>query len=179
MNVKERDEWLKALGACFPNLTTGAMSSACAAVAEEGRWEASVRGGELTAAGLRFQPARRGAPRLDATWDLTTGRPIGGAPFSPAAPGRRVRFKAGLFGEPALDKVIADFAALCPVDSMVLREVGWSLVLASPPRWPLFARCDIAAVFTPSASQLALFLLDRRVSELSFDGEALWAHCGG
>lgn len=177
MNVKERDEWLKALAACFPGLKVQAMIDACAAVSGPGRWELSVRGGGLTAAGLRFSPAR--GRRLDAAWDLETGLPLGGEPFSPAPSGKARPFKAGVFGEPALDQALADFAALCPVASMTLRAGGWSLALADPPRWPLFARCDIAAAFAPSSSQLALFLLDRRVTELSFDGEALWAHCAG
>jgi len=37
----------------------------------------------------------------------------------------------------------------------------------------------VSGAFTPGSSQLALFLLDRRVTELAFDGEGLWAHCAG
>jgi hypothetical protein len=89
------------------------------------------------------------------------------------------RFKAGVFGEPALDRALEEFSLLCPLESMSLEEPGWSLRLAGGLRWPLFARCDLSAAFTPDSAQRALFLLDRRVTELSFDGEALWAHCTG
>lgn len=144
-----------------------------------------------------------GFPWLTATWDLQTGQwtsvRLCGAEsgtklksgqamawdFSQSAKIPRKRllkpapFKAGAFGEPALDSALADFSALCPISTLSLEDTGWSLRLANAPRWPMFARCDIAAAFTPLSSQLALFLLDRRVTELSFDGEALWAHCAG
>ncbi len=227
MNSKERVELIKALGACYPGLQTGPMAAASEAVDGPGRWEASVRGGELNRAGLRFfgtgdYPAwrracasafvlgnsgpaapREGFPWLSATWDLQSGqwstvRLIGEEPGSKLKNGqalawdfsqtakipkkrllRPAPFKAGAFGEPALDAALADFSALCPVSTLSLEDSGWSLRLAHGARWPQFARCDVSAAFTPQSSQLALFLLDRRVSELSFDGEALWAHCAG
>ncbi len=141
-------------------------------------------------------------PWLNAAWDLKTGvwtflrfyGGIGGRPANGQAlawdftagvktPARRllncVVFKPGIFKEPDLDRVFEDFSLLCPPASLSVEEPGWSLRLTRPLRWPLFARCDVAAAFTPHSSQLALFLLDRRVTELSFDGEALWAHCSG
>ena len=146
---------------------------------------------------------RLGHPWLSATWNLETGSwttvrlcgdELGSKlkngqvlawDFSQSAkiPKKRLLrpapFKAGAFGEPALDAALADFSRLCPVGSLSLEDPGWSLRLEPGARWPMFARCDISAAFTPQASQLALFLLDRRVTELSFDGEALWAHCAG
>ncbi len=148
------------------------------------------------------------APRPDfpwftAAWDLNTGRwsalrlcgEVKGAKLKPGqalawdfrngqkAPARRlltpVPFKEGLFREPVLDRALADFSRLCPLASLSVEEPGWSLRFAQRLRWPLFARCDVSAAFTPHSSQLALFLLDRSVAELSFDGEALWAHCAG
>lgn len=144
-----------------------------------------------------------GFPWFAAAWDLTTGRrtavrlygaargakadrvrafawdhAAGGEP-----PARRalapVRFRAGAFDEPALDRALEDFSRLSPFESLSVEAPGWTLRLARPLRWPLFARSDLSAAFTPASSQLALFLLDRSVTELSFDGEALWAHCAG
>lgn len=144
-----------------------------------------------------------GFPWLTAAWDLKAGRwtalrlcgETGGvklkrgesiawdyAPGAKAASRRLLRpmpFKAGRFKEPALDRALADFSRLAPLSSLSVEDPGWSLRLRSPLRWPLFARCDVSAAFAPQSSQLALFLLDRSVTELSFDGEALWAHCAG
>lgn len=146
---------------------------------------------------------REGFPWLSAAWDLRTGRRTalrlcGAAPgvklksgqalaWDFAAGGGEPRrrlldplpFKPGLFGEPALDGALAAFSRLSPLASSSIEAPGWSLRLAQRLRWPLFARSDLSAAFTPSSSQLALFLLDRSVTELSFDGEALWAHCAG
>jgi hypothetical protein len=230
MNVKERVDWLKAVGACLPGSETRPMAAAAAALdaAGPGRWETSVRGGTLTHVGLRFfgsgpfdawraaaaeafsydadlgpDAPRPGFPWLTAAWDLKTGAwtalRLSGAledsklkrghalawDFKPkgSGPERRalkpVPFKPGLFNEPALDSAFEDFSRLHPLSAMLIEEEGWSLRVARPLRWPLFARCDVSAAFTPSSSQLALFLLDRRVTELAFDGEGLWAHCAG
>lgn len=228
MNARERGEWLKAVRSCFPELDTRALAAAAAAVDGPGRWEASVSGAGLHAAGLRYfgsgpydawrsacakafgleaaagpDAPRPGFPWLTAAWDLKSGawtalRLTGasrGARLKPGAalawdfkpggkePVRRllnpVAFKAGIFNEPVLDRALEDFSRLCPLAALSVEEPGWSLRLAQRLRWPLFARCDLSAVFTPDSSQLALFLLDRSVTELSFDGEALWAHCAG
>lgn len=133
-----------------------------------------------------------GFPWLAATWDLGTGRRLslrffGDGAFDFDAKGRLTRrapiktkrFDAGAFGDPALEKALGEFAALSPVRAMTIEPSGWALKLERPVRWPMFARCDVSAAFTPSSSQFALFLLDRKVTELSFDGEALWAHCRG
>lgn len=146
---------------------------------------------------------REGFPWLSAAWDLRSGRRTSlrlcggaaGVKLKPGqslawdyataggAPRRRlldpVPFKKGLFGEPALDGALEDFSRLSPLSSLSVEAPGWSLRLERPLRWPMFARSELSAAFTPSSSQLALFLLDRRVTELSFDGEALWAHCAG
>ena len=146
---------------------------------------------------------RAGFPWLTAAWDLKTGswtaaRLCGAAAGAKLkagqalawdftaggkAPLRRLlapsTFAAGAFKEPVLDRALEDFSLLAPLASLSVEEPGWSLRLERPLRWPLFARCDVSASFTPHSSQLALFLLDRRVTELSFDGEALWAHCAG
>lgn len=176
MNLKERDEWLKALGACFPAMKVAAMAEACAKIEEPGVWEAVVRGGTLTRAGMRFLPARKGASWQAAAWDLETGA---GGPFLPEKKGKEAKFKPGVFGEPALDRALRDFHALCPIEAISFQGEGWSLRFALPPRWPLFARCEISGAFTQFSSQLALFLLDRRVTGLEFDGEALWARVRG
>ncbi len=137
-----------------------------------------------------------GLPWLTAAWDLKTGRwtalRLSGSArgkaaaweFRPGrAPARRIlapaAFKAGAFGEPALDGALEEFSRLAPLAALSVEAPGWSLRLRRPLRWPLFARCDLSAAFTQTSSQLALFLLDRSVTELSFDGEALWAHCAG
>lgn len=227
MNSKEREEWVKAVGACVPGTDIKEMLAASAALDAPGRWEASVSGGGLHRVGLRFfgrdgYPAWRkacgksfsigaagpdapaeGYPWMAASWDLKSGgwtslrlcggmrgrrlrpgqafawdfRPGGGAPLrrllSPA------KFEPGVFGEPALDRALEDFSRLSPVSSLTVEESGWALRLAQPLRWPMFARCDLSSAFTPAGAQLALFLLDRSVTELSFDGEVLWAHCAG
>lgn len=139
-----------------------------------------------------------GFPWLAASWDLGTGRRLALRAFGAAARNQAVAvdygpkgersaratlkpapFDASIFEEPALERALADFERLCPAQSMTLEASGWSLKLSRPLRWPLFARCDVSAAFTASSSQLALFLLDRSVVELTFDGEALWAHCRG
>lgn len=215
MNVKERDEWLKAVGACLPdaNLKGALASLAALDAAGAGRWEVSVRGGGLQTIGLRFfgegpyapwraacakafaldkgaESPRAGIPWLTVAWDLKTGartnlRLCGewDCPAGAKSPERRavrtVPFKEGIFKEPVLDAAVGDFSRLAPIATMTVEDSGWSLRLQSKLRWPLFARCDVSAAFTPSSSQLALFMLDRNVVELSFDGEALWAHCAG
>lgn len=146
---------------------------------------------------------RDGFPWLTAAWDLKTGRwtvlrLCGGARGVSLKPGQAlawdfaagvkaatrrllnpVPFKEGIFKEPILDRAFDDFSRLSSLAALSIESPGWSLRFAQPLRWPLFARCDMAASFAPQASQLALFLLDRKVAEISFDGEALWAHCGG
>lgn len=229
MNVKERDAWIAAVGACVPAASIGRLKEAVAALdaAGPGRWEASVSGRGLRATGLRFfgagdyarfraactsafglkkpgpAAAREGWPWLSAAWDLKTGRwtalrffgaregtrlapgqalAFDYAPGGRAAPPRRLErapYQAGVFGEAVLDGALEDFAALCPLESLAVERSGWSLRLSRGLRWPLFARCDLAAAFAPVSSRLALLLLDRKVTELSFDGEALWAHCSG
>jgi hypothetical protein len=131
-----------------------------------GRWTALRLCGGM--AGAKLKPGQALA------WDFTSGK---------TAPARRllnqVAFRAGVFKEPVLDRALEEFSRLAPLAEMSIEDSGWSLRLERPLRWPLFARCDMSAAFAPNSSQLALFLLDRRVTELSFDGEALWAHCAG
>ena len=131
-----------------------------------GRWTALRLCGATRAAKLKAGQAL--------AWDFKAGD---------KTPVRRllspVPFKPGLFREPALDRALEDFSRLCPVSSLSVEDPGWSLRLESRLRWTMFARCELSGAFTPNSSQLALFLLDRSVTELSFDGEALWAHCTG
>lgn len=162
-------------------------------------WQTAALKAFGLAPGLLTAAPPPGVPWLGASWDLQAGKrtalrfcgagPKGGSTQAydfadgVTAPTRRalkpVGFKPGVFKEEALDRALEDFSRLCPVDSIALADPGWSLRFSRALRWPLFARCDIAAAFTPHSSQLALFLLDRKVTELSFDGEALWAHCAG
>jgi len=219
MNAKERDEWVKAVGACIPGADVKALLSTAEAAGGPGRWEVSVCGAGLNRVGLRYfgtgdyaawlkacqkafglsggpDAPRDGSPWLAAAWDLNTGRwtsvRLSGGKKKAAAwdfaagvsqPVRRELkphpFKAGAFGEPTLDAALSDFHRLAPFSALSFEAPGWSLRLERPLRWPLFARSDLSAAFTPSSSQRALFLLDRSVTELSFDGEALWAHCAG
>lgn len=134
-----------------------------------------VRTGRWTA--VRLCGGSRGAklkPGQAFAWDF---KPGGGAPLRRLL--RPAAFKPGIFGEPVLDRALEDFARLSPLSSLSVEDPGWALRLERPLRWPMFARCDLSAAFTPGSAQLALFLLDRSVTELSFDGEALWAHCAG
>ncbi|MBI3554163.1 MAG: hypothetical protein HY077_16825 [Elusimicrobia bacterium] len=130
-----------------------------------GRWEslrllgAAGRGG---AAGSDCRRAKNGRPAI--------------SEISLAA---RAFRPAGL-GEPALEKALSAFAELCPVEDEVRGPGGqWALRLAGGAPFPAFLRCDISAAFTPLSSQLAFLLLDRRVVELAFDGDALWAYFRG
>lgn len=230
MNVKERVEWLKAVGACLPDSELRPMADAATALERPGpgRWEVSVNGAGFGEIGLRFYGAgpygpwraaaaeafsydadlgpdapREGFPWLAASWNLKKGSwtalRLTGAlkksklksghaiawDFKPGGDGPALRalkpvpFKAAVFTDPALILVLEEFSSLCPLASVSIEEVGWSLRFAQSLRWPLFARCDVSAAFSPRSAQLALFMLDRSVTELSFDGEALWAHCAG
>jgi hypothetical protein len=224
VNRKERQEWIRAVGACLPDAEIRPMLKAADALDDAcaGRWEASVSGLGPKLAGLRFfgsadyaafkkaaaeafalkavlpEAPAAGFPWLAASWDLGTGRRIALRLFGAGARGqaaavdygpkgqlakrvalRPARFDARIFEEPALERALAEFHRLCPASSLTIEPSGWALKLESPLRWPLFARCDLSAAFAPSSSQLALFLLDRKVTELTFDGEALWAHCAG
>lgn len=168
-----------------------------------GAWRtACANAFSLDEASLPRSP-RAGFAWLTAAWDLRTGAwtalrlsgEAGGGRLKPSqavawdfkagedAPVRRLLdprpFVPGVFEEPTLDRALEDFSRLAPPSSLSIEDAGWSLRLKRGLRWPLFARCDVSAAFTPASSQLALFLLDRRVTELAFDGEALWAHCAG
>lgn len=134
-----------------------------------------LKAGRRTA--VRLCGAARGTkikPGQALAWDFGPG---GGAPLRRLLAPRP--FAPGIFREPVLDRALEDFARLSPLASLSIEDPGWSLRLERPLRWPMFARCDLSAAFTPAGSQFALFLLDRSVTELSFDGEALWAHCAG
>jgi hypothetical protein len=185
MNAKERIEWLKAVACCFPEHETGPMAAAALALDGPGRWEVSVRGGGLHMIGLRFfgsgpyAPWRakfapafalagaalpsgpvEGFPWLTASWDLRTGDWISarlmGANGSKLKPGSALAWDFAR-GEPGSRR-----RALVsrPFKPGVFKEPALDQALAD-------------------SSQLALFLLDRKVTELSFDGDALWAHCAG
>jgi hypothetical protein len=156
-----------ALDAAGPSAPAGGFPWLSAA------WD--VKTGRWTA--LRLCGAARGAalkPGQALAWDH---KPEGGAPLRRLL--RPVAFKPGIFREPALDRALEDFARLSPLSSLSVEDPGWGLRLERPLRWPMFARCDLSAAFTPGSAQRALFLLDRSVTELAFDGEALWAHCAG
>lgn len=162
-------------------------------------WQAAALKAFGFGPGLLADAPPPGVPWLSASWDLRAGARTAlrfygaGSQRGSArvfdfaagetAPTRRTlkpaAFKSGVFKEEALDRALEDFSRLCPLDTIAIADPGWSLRFAQPLRWPLFARCDVAAAFTPHSSQLGLFLLDRKVVELSFDGEALWAHCAG
>jgi hypothetical protein len=85
-----------------------------------------------------------------------------------------------------LAKVLGAFDAQCPIRDLVYQFSAkgsgprrplpaWSLRLKDPVSWPLFLRLDLAGSFAAESSRLSFLLLDRRVSELSFEGETLWA----
>ena len=174
--IEKEQQWLPQLAAALPIAIPAPVPKG---VPAEGfpwlsaAWD--VRTGRWTA--LRLCGGSRGAklkPGQAFAWDF---KPGGGAP--PRRLLRPAAFTPGIFGEPVLDRALEDFARLSPLSSLSVEDLGWALRLERPLRWAMFARCDLSAAFTPGSSQLALFLLDRSVTELSFDGEALWAHCAG
>jgi hypothetical protein len=86
-------------------------------------------------------------------------------------------FRPGGLGNPALEKALSDFSSLHEVSGTTISKAsGWSLRLERGAPFPDFLRCDLSAAFTAHSSQLALLLLDRLVTEVSFEGESLWAY---
>jgi hypothetical protein len=131
-------------------------------------------------------PARGGLPWLTVVWDAAEDRPARVGP-SLQTLSKPDRFDPRAIEDPALAKVLADFHALCPIRDLVFQFSAaasgesrplpsWSLRLAEPLAWPLFLRLDMAASFAAESSQFSFFLLDRRVSELEFEGGAIWAY---
>ncbi|MCR4296336.1 MAG: hypothetical protein NUW21_12435, partial [Elusimicrobia bacterium] len=80
---------------------------------------------------LRLSGSARGKA---ASWEFRPGRPPVRRLLAPAA------FKAGTFGEPALDLALVEFSRLSPLATLSAEAPGWSLRFAQRLRWPLFAR---------------------------------------
>jgi hypothetical protein len=140
-------------------------------------------------------------PWLSLAWNASTGEParvsvgsgrhasvFSGGSRKPAKVLFRPERYAPLAMEDAgLAKVLADFDGLCPIGDLVFQFAAdgpgeprtlpaWALRLKEPLEWPLFVRLDLPAAFAAEASQLSFFLLERRVTELGFDAEKLWAY---
>ena len=205
MNLKYASDWLDALGGCFPELKLPALREALAAADAAlpgGRWQLGVRGGGFSSLAVRHQapkgakavPAAAaaafglkarelpvsltpGRPWLEAFYDAQRGR------FSSARAGaaRPRRFSAARFGDEALEKALGDFAALTGVTTMVFEASSgrWSLPLGPGVAFSDFLRCDLSAAFTEKCGQYTLLMRNSSVAEVAFDGEALWAYCGG
>ena len=144
-------------------------------------------------------PPADGLPWLVLEWDTVAGEParicagsgFGGRVFIPREKKsiqimfRPERYTSKVMEDPGLAKVLADFNALCPIRDLVFqfadgvgkREArpAWALRLKEPLAWPLFVRLDLAGAFAAESAQLSFFLLDRRVAEMGFDAENLWA----
>lgn len=92
-----------------------------------------------------------------------------------------------MVGDAALSKVLDDFALHAPIRDLVFQFApgasgksaalpAWSLRLDQPLPWPSLLRLDLAGAFSASSSQSSFFVLDRRVTELVFEGETIWAY---
>jgi hypothetical protein len=126
---------------------------------------------------------RRPGVRADSAWLQEPGGPWRRARFEEAA------FSSRTFPRGRLNKELSAFHALCPIASVRLEwEAGadgawrparrWALRLRKPLAWPLWLRLDLAAVFAERGSQLSLLALDRKVSELAYEGDVLWSYFG-
>ena len=96
------------------------------------------------------------------------------------------RYSPRTIGDARLAKALDEFGALCPIRDLVYQFSvapsgkrrplpSWSLRLKDPVAWPRFLRLNLADSFTAESSLLSFLQLDRRVSELAFEGETLWA----
>ena len=129
--------------------------------------------------------ARSGALEELSVYGRARGRAVAavyrGLPEDPAAKPallglQPVALGPGQAARRRLSRDLASFARLSPFGEASLEGDALSLRLEAPLAWPLFVRHDLAAPFQPHASQLSLFLLNRRVSELRFRGAEVWAY---
>lgn len=150
-----------------------------------------------TAGALGVEPPAgappEGFPVLSFLWDFEAGEPrearlygAGGAPRRARARSRGEErllearpFRAKDFGEPVAS-ALSELAALAPVRDAVVEPgtARWALRLSRGLGWPGFLALSAAAAFGPRGGQSALLMRALRVSEIAFDGEALWAHAG-
>lgn len=162
-------------------------------VGAEGARSALARALSFDEAELSSEPAAS-RPWIDATWSAAAGSWTKVELATRARAGDRLRqivpkpgpertlatrrFSARSFKEP-IAGALRNFHVLEPIASMQFEDggSGWSLLLARPPAWPRFLRCDLAAAFAPRSAPLSLLLRDARVVALDFDGEAFWARC--
>ena len=93
---------------------------------------------------------------------------------------RSVPFSADALIEPALIELFLDFSRLVNIGNMVLESTlergggvlsrgKWSLRLKESISWPRFAALDMVGPFSSNISCLTFLLLDRRITELSFE----------
>ena len=149
-------------------------------------WKRALSGISEVSAGVGAHPPAGGLPWLTIVWDAAAGR------LERVGPGKILykpcRYSRREIEDAAQAQVLADFDALCRIRDLVFQFSagpgkprplgGWSLRLERPLAWPLFARLEMAASFAAESSRLSFFLLDRRVRELEFDGERIWAYFG-
>lgn len=132
-----------------------------------------------------------GADRAQAAWAFTAGREgaqaaalaldgslasVSAAPCTPEL--ARARPLRELFGE---------FPRHCPISEVVSGWTAgadgaraplprWSVRLVSPVSWPRFLALDFSKPFTARATELSYLALNRRVSELEFEGARMTAY---
>ncbi|MFI5351293.1 MAG: hypothetical protein ACHQ2Z_17240, partial [Elusimicrobiota bacterium] len=150
-----------------------------------GAWKRAAGEALKMDVGENVSPPADGLPWLSLVWDAAADRPLRvgpGAVILKPAP-----YEARAIADAALAKILADFDALCPIRDLVFQFSSadprksqplpaWSLRLKTPLPWPLFVRVDMAAPFAAESSQLSFFVLNRRVTELEFEGKKLWAY---
>jgi hypothetical protein len=143
-------------------------------------------GGLVRAVLLSRVPGARGAG-ASAHWSLTRAAGRKKPETSLLNPDR---YSPRTIGDARLAKALDEFGAHCPIRDVVYQFSiapsgkrrplpAWSLRLKDPVAWPRFLRLDLASSFTAESTLLSFLLLDRRVSELAFEGETLWAFFRG
>lgn len=170
--------------------------------------DAQLRSAAALLLGSGAKPPRAAAPGipwLELDWSLAKDEPLGAwvAGFDAsnqtrarvvAASGKeravgRTPFSLRALGGGEAASFVADFANLCPVESLRLEwrrdhqgclcpAPVWGLRLARPEPWPRFVRANLADPLIPHASALAFLMEDRPVREVRFEEGALCALVG-
>lgn len=138
-------------------------------------WDAKA--GKLESASLfSAEPGARRAARWSRSKDGATVKSlVDRSPFSPE-----------LFAELGLEAAFTDFARLCPVRELLSESApaeggklepksAWALSLREPTPWPSLLRLDVGAPFGADSAQQSFLLLNRKVAELGFTSESMWA----
>ncbi|MBI5629703.1 MAG: hypothetical protein HY921_02330 [Elusimicrobia bacterium] len=132
----------------------------------------------LSKMGPRCCAPAPGFPWLELVWDPAADRFVSGSVLSAKSAGQDRAFSPGMMGHPELKAAFAALHRLHPVASMARSADWWAVRFAEPLSWPSFLALDISAPFAGHSSLLSFLLLNRRVSELKFTEDELWA-CAG